>query len=120
MKILEFQSLSDTDIQAILTALPLVFDPVFDSSDEQTDINYLSCDSLKRKLLNRESSATYKELSLLCCAVLAAKEYLSGRLPLSFDKAYQAELSRYFFAYNKLAPACERTISYLEETAFRP
>lgn len=115
MKILEFQSLSDTDIQAILTALPLVFDPVFASTEQQAEINLAAGEELSRKLTAKETNVTPKELSLLCAAVIAAKDYLSGRLPLSVAPDDHAELSRYFFSYNKLAPACAKTLESLEK-----
>lgn len=113
MNVLEFQSLSDTDIQAILTALPLIFDPQFQSSDQQAKINMASGKALIRKLTNRETAISPKELSLLCASVIAAKDFLSGRLPLSVAPEDRAELSRYFFSYNKLAPSCTKTLEYL-------
>lgn len=116
MKILEFQTLSDADVSTILAALPLAFQPEFFVSPLQDARNSALVESLGKKLIRREEQFSANELAVLCTVVLVAQQYLAGKIALSVAPNLEADLRKYFFCYNKLAPSCEKTLEYLERS----
>ena len=114
MRNIDLGTLSGSDVEAILAAIPLVFAPEFETGDTQTEINLLYAESLGRKLIARDTSLSAKEISILCGAVMAAQQHLSGKIHLSLEPETQAAISKHFFSYNKLAPACQKAIDILD------
>lgn len=115
MKIIEFQSLSNTDIDAILSALPLIFCSDFEVSEMQQDMNLAFAENVTRKLINHQAINGPNEWRVLCIAVLLAHKHLTGSHRLSLDPEIQADISKHFFSYNKLAPSCDKMLAALEE-----
>lgn len=115
MKIIEFQSLSNSDLDAILSALPLIFCSGFEVSEMQQDMNLAFAENVTKKLINHQDINDPNEWRVLCIAVLLAHQHLTGKRRLDLDAETQAELSKHFFAYNKLAPSCDKMLETLEE-----
>ena len=115
MQIIEFQSLSDSDLDAILHALPLLFCSGFEVSDLQNDMNLALAESVTKKLVHRQEISDPNEWRVLCIAVLLAQEHLSGKRRLDLNVETQTELSRRVFVYNKLAPAFSKMLDTLEK-----
>lgn len=101
-------NLSNSDIQAIICALPLVTYARTDSP-EQAMINKLCCDSASRKLLNHIVPLHDNEWRVIAAAVDIALDVISGD-DLSYlegpaiDAQWRSELSKGFFTYNRLSP----------------
>lgn len=115
MNIIELQSLSASDVDAILHALPLLFCSGFEVSDLQNDMNLVLAESLTQKLVNRQDSIDANECRVMCLAVLLAQEHLSGKRHLELDPETQSEISKRRFSYNKLAPAFSKTLDTLAQ-----
>lgn len=115
MQIIEFQSLSDSDVDAILHALPLIFRSGFEVSEMQDAMNLALAESLTEKLVHRQNVSDPNEWRVMCIAVLLAQEHLSGKRRLDLDDETQRELSRRVFVYNKLAPAFSKMLDTLEQ-----
>lgn len=97
-------SLSDTDIQAILTALPLML--LADAgSDTQNRLNASCCESAGVKLISKAQDFSLNELRVIYAAVALAKEYLSGGWNLDVSSKDKSELKKYLFTYIKLEKA---------------
>ena len=100
-------SLSDTDVQAILTAFPLIL--LADAgSDAQNRLNASCCESAGAKLVRGTQDFTLNELRVIYGAVALAKEYLTGGWDLDVSAKDKAELKKYLFTYIKLETALGR------------
>lgn len=115
MRIIDIGSLSGSDVEAILAAVPLAFAPEFETDTTQTEINMIYAESLGRKLISRDTSLTPNESRIMCVAVMAAQQYLSGKVQLSLEPETQSAISKHFFSYNRLAPSCEKAIEILDQ-----
>lgn len=99
-------NLSDSDIRAIVCALPLVT-YVRTDSPEQAMRNELCCNSAAHKLLNRILPLHANEWRVIAASSGIALDVISGR-DLSYlentaiDAQWRSELSGYFFTYNRL------------------
>ena len=107
-------SLSASDIDAIIAALPILASPEFESTDEQLNRNIALALSATEKLLNRENKFYINEQRVMFGAVLAARDYLTGALPLDLDSELKDAISPYFFTYNKLYPHCQKALDEME------
>lgn len=114
MEIIQFECLSDADVQAILASLPLLFCTDFEVSEAQNDINYSLAESLGKKLIERKNLISANESRVMYLAVLLAHKHLKGEHRLDLSPELNAELSKHFFSYNKLAPSCAKALEVLE------
>lgn len=96
--------LSDGDVEAILTSLPLVLSYPADT-DEQQELNVALSESAAKKLFNCSSDFTANEFRVIYFSVCLAKEYLSGHIDIDIDPEEKSELKKYLFTYNKLEKA---------------
>lgn len=105
-------SLSNSDVQAINCALPLVSYAITDTP-EQAMLNTLNCESAAVKLSKHNMVMTANEYRVVYIAIGIALDILSGA-PLDYledfdlDPNWKAELSKNFFAYNRLYPQFEK------------
>lgn len=95
-------SMSPSDVEAILIALPLVdFFP--GTAPAQRMINSALCKSSAEKLRNHQSNFAVNELRVIAAATLCAVEYLSGRLPeIRLEAATDNALRGHLFSYTRL------------------
>ena len=98
--------LSNSDISAILCALPLVLE-VSSNSPLQDQLNASYCASAAEKLTNHSPNLTANETKVISLSISIAVLILSGQgsgfVP-EIDSTWKAELSKYFFTYNRLDP----------------
>lgn len=99
-------SLTESDIAAIMAALPLV--PLIDIGDEALKItNAAHCVSVGEKLARRDRHITKKEGAVICSAINGAFMLLSGQCPQLFhhvDDELRKEIAPHLFTYNRLIP----------------
>ena len=104
--------LSDGDIKAILSALPLVT-LVEADTPTQTLRNDVACRSAGEKLLTRGKAITSEEIRIISVAINMALLVISGQtgdyIP-DVDPEWRAELSGYFFILNRLDPIFQRLV----------
>ena len=95
--------LSFADVQAILTALPIVenFPP---DTPEQKIRNSLCCQGARQKLLAGRKDFTQNELRVIAVSVCYAAEYLAGHMPELADLHPNiAEIQQYALSYIRLS-----------------
>lgn len=112
-------SLSGSDVEAILCALPLVTE-LDTSTPHQAAVNAALCASASKKLSSGAIHLTPNEIRVVSVALNAAVLLLSGQCPEFFDgidKEWKSILSPYFFSLNKLDGAFQRI---LEQSGFLP
>lgn len=108
-------NLSDSDIRAIVCALPLVT-YARAGSPEQSMINELCCNSAAHKLLHHIQPLHANEWRVIAAAVGIALDVISGD-DLSYlespviDAQWRSKLSSYFLTYNRLNSALESVLS---------
>lgn len=107
--------LSSADCEAILAAFPILTAPEFDISDEQAEINLSAVKSASQKLVFQNQHFTSNEIRVISLAVICAKEYLQGKMPLELPSDFKSEISSYFFNYNKMAPIFSEALDRLSK-----
>lgn len=99
-------NLSDGDIEAIVSALPLVTLLEADTP-AQNLLNEASSTSAATKLINHSSQITADEIRVISISITVALLLISGQtvpgLP-EIDAEWMSELRRYFFVLNRLDP----------------
>lgn len=99
-------NLSNTDIEAILCALPLVAE-VSAGSPQQDELNAIMCASAAQKLSSHSTSLLPNEVRVISAAITIAVLLLSGQssdMLSGVDPSRKAELSKYLFTLNRLDP----------------
>lgn len=98
--------LSDSDIEAILCALPLVLEIGADSPAQEA-LNTSCCTSAGEKLIAHSPNLSANEIRVISVAITAAVLLLSGKgagfVP-NIDSEWKAELSKHLFTLNRLDP----------------
>ena len=107
---------SQTDISAILCAIPLVsqFETDFPA---QKLINAASSESAVRKLLNHAPTFTADEVRVISCAISAAMSVISGddmADMFDVDTEWTQDLSRYFFTFTRLEPIFDGLVDEIQ------
>ena len=107
-------TLNQSDISAILCALPLISNATANTS-KQTMRNINCCNSVQNKLIQKIPHFTSNEIRVIYSAVLAAKLYLGG-IDTDFidtshiDSEWRKELQKNFFVYNRLESLLEKEV----------
>lgn len=97
-------TLSRSDVEAIIAALPLVVELGADTP-LQAAINASACSSAGQKLLSGSRSLDGNEVRVVAVALNAAVLMLSGKcsdLFVDIDSELRSSLSKHFFVLNKL------------------
>lgn len=97
-------TLSETDVQAIITALPLTL-LVETDSEEQYELNEACCELAASKLIAKSTGFTVNELRVIYSSVALANQYLAGKRDLDVTAEEKEELKKYMFTYIKLEKA---------------
>lgn len=110
--ILDF-NLSWIDAQAIMASLPVIFAPEFHTPPQQADRNEALSESVIKKLSTADPKFSTNEVRVMLTAVVAAHQFLTGKLHLTINDDLKRELSRHFFTINKLAPGFSSALDTL-------
>lgn len=97
-------TLSDTDVQAIIAALPLIL-LVETDTEEQYELNEICCELAAAKLIAKSTGFTANELRVIYSSVALANQYLAGKWDLDVTAEEKEELKKYMFTYIKLEKA---------------
>lgn len=110
--ILDFD-LSWIDAQAIMASLPVIFAPEFHTPPQQASRNESLAESVTRKLSTADPKFSTNEVRVMLTSVVAAQQFLTGKLHLTLDADLKSELTRHFFTINKLAPGFSSALDTL-------
>lgn len=95
--------MSFADVQAILTALPIVENFPADSPIQKS-VNHLCCQGARQKLLSGRKDFTQNELRVIAASVCYAAEYLAGRMPeLAALHPNISEVQQFALSYVRLS-----------------
>jgi len=106
-------SLSSSDAEAILCALPLITE-IGAATPIQAALNAQSCTSAAKKLLSATPVFTSNELRVISASITASVLLLSGSVECGLDKVSserKRELSKHFFTLNRLDPLFRNVIA---------
>ncbi len=100
MKHIEY-SLSNQDIEVILFTLSVLPSLGLESSETQSEINYLNCLSAGKKLISRSTNFSPNELRVICASLRAA--LCISRHEFKTDAETLKKCNDYFFSINRLS-----------------
>ncbi len=110
--------LTRNDFDAIIAALPLVASANIGSPDEIAH-NQFVCECIINKLLAHIPTYSAEEMFLICDAIGAALDFLTG-IPNEYlstsiiDDKWKNELTQHLFTYNRLYPYFDNLCDELE------